>query len=656
MTDAVKSMTVSEWRNGIATRSASTADNVEKVLSGLGIRPQSVLPRSRNVNVRSVKLLGAKLGPSGGARFEFEWAGLEEGLWALMTEGNSKGKSSVLAAVRAALQGRFPGRLKDDIWLWLSEIEVRFRIDRTEYCVSLKKETGEKSAEAAMATVTRQEASAAVELYGGPADDQLETAMGDLFMRELGFDSFRAYRAPQNAVVEHGWPAMSAALFISGAGPAIFGDNLEDGLPLRLMQMFIGLPWVSTYTAISSAYKLLYANKAEGGRSAAEQARVDVRVGMLEKQLDDKKKQLASLPDRRALRARLDNLDTEVSKFQAEVTTARVAGEVTRLEIDAAKAGHDEARRLLQQAEDEGAAGYVFRKLKPVCCPACESKFEATYFTAAEPETCGLCHRPDPGQGNESAVDLTALKAAVADASAAYKKALKKNADAESTLAGAVASRDDAVREMRSVEFELAGDNQADELAREIAILEGRIEELRQPVESTSPAAQGPADQLTILKAAEKVTKEAMEALQAELLRDVEAELFGFAQEFGVSNLESLSLKPNRMDVKQGGADLTYGKLNDGEKLRMRIAAALAVLKIARKRGYGRHPGILVLDSPAATEMSHDDFAALIGAIHKAVAEIAGVQILVGAVIRSELEPVVPMSNRKEAKGNATLF
>jgi hypothetical protein len=657
MAETMKNLTVPEWHEAIAEKSGATAAEVENILSELGIRPQPLLPRARTVNVTSVRLQGTKLAASGGGRFSFEWSGLAEGLWALMTEGNSKGKSSVLSSVRAALQGRFPGRLKDDIWLWVDMIEVSFTIERVEYFVRVIKDIGEKSPQLAEATVHRHDGSKQLLLYQGPANERLEAAMADLFMQELGFDTFRAYRAQHGTVVEHGWAAMSAALFISGAGPAIFGDNLEDGLPLRLMQMFIGLPWVSTYTAVASAYKRFDGEKtAESGATARDRERVRNRVDELTALVEQKKTELAKLPDRSALRADLDKLDRQVSKSQGEVTDQRSELELARLTVDATRSGFNEARRLLQQANDEASAGYVFRKLQPACCPACEVGFGDLHFAAVEVETCGLCRRAETTSVNDEIHDTSSMKAAVADAESAYKTALKALAKSEISLAGAETARDDSLRKMRAVETSLGTSNNSEIVERDIAVLEGRLEELKHSeVDEVTPTENQDA-RLGVLKAAEKITKLAMEALQSELLGEVEKVLFTLAGEFGVSNLESLSLKSNRMDVRQGGADFTYGRLNEGEQLRMRIAAALATLTVAKQRGFGRHPGILVLDSPASAEMSHDDFAALIGAVNVAVRDLPGIQVLVGAVIRPELEPVVPISNRKEAKGSATLF
>ncbi|WP_144223723.1 hypothetical protein [Mesorhizobium amorphae] len=157
-------------------------------------------------------------------------------------------------------------------------------------------------------------------------------------MEELGFERFRAYRSANETVVEHGWPAMLSALFITGPSKAVFGDYLEDGLPLRMIQMFIGLPWVSTYTAVSSALKsVLDASEKKRRISSSEKARIAAREQEVRKELDAKKEALATLPDRGKLRTDLDRLDGEVAASQALVTLRRTELNNQRQRAEAAR-------------------------------------------------------------------------------------------------------------------------------------------------------------------------------------------------------------------------------------------------------------------------------------------------------------------------------
>lgn len=658
MTEKTLPTTVKEWHAAIAAEANSSVEAVAITLETLGVKPQPVLPRTRTLNVNTIRIGGVKRAKDLEDRFSFEWAGLGDGLWALLSEGNSKGKTSILSTVRASLQGRFPGRIKRDVWSWIDSVEVGFAVDNVSYSVSLQKQTGETDEAKATASLMRRSDGPDVCLYSGPAGDGLKCAMGDMFMDELGFDHFHAFKSAQDQVVEHGWPAMSSALFISGPGGAIFGDHTEDGLPLRLIQMFIGLPWVSTYTAVSSSLKRAKSEQAKAHAAAAtEKAKVSTRVAELQLQEREKYDELAKLPDRIKQRSELTRLDGLLVRAQANITSCRNKLEAARVLARETAGAHLEARRLQQQAKDEIAAGYVFRRLKPVCCPACESGFELGRFESTATKTCGLCGSTNIREDEDEVADLAAIDTAVRDSDSARKAAAEAVHTAESALESAEKARASYFDELQLVEDALSGTDRTETLLREIAVIEGRIKELNvTTIDEPEAACDRDGVTLEVLKVAEKLTKKMMESLQAEIMLELETEVFGLTERFGVRNLDTLTFKAHRMDLRQGGVDLTFGGLNSGENLRMRIATALATLKVARSRGFGRHPGLLILDSPAASEMSPEDFSALIGAVGTTVKEIPGVQVIVGAVTRPELDPVIPSDHRRTAMGSAGLF
>jgi len=658
MEDKSLPTTIKEWHTAIATETNTSEENVVSLLETHGIKPQPVLPRARTLNIHAVFIEGLKCAKEQTERFDFKWTELNDGVWALLSEGNSKGKSSIISTIRAALQGRFPGKIKRDVWSWMDFIKVEFSIDHVPYSVSIQKAAGETDPTKATASLLRHTKDLVVHLYQGSAGEELKEAMEDLFMDELGFDHFHAYKSAKDVMVEHGWPAMSSALFITGAGPAIFGDHTEDGLPMRLIQLFIGLPWVSTYTAVSTALKRAKNTLEKAtAQTASAQAKAALRMAELNRQLTERRAELANQPDRVTLRSELNRLDSLLSQAQLGVTACRNKLAATRAVAHESENSYSDARRQLQQAQDEAAAGYVFRKLKPSCCPACETGFTPGRFGTTEQSTCGLCGNPSLHENDDSETDVIALDAAVGDARTMRKTAYETVHIAEASLEKAETERSQYLLKIQEVGNALSESDQSESLRLDIAVLEGRLAELDVTTTDGQVATEAPSmESLQILKAAEKLTKAMMEELQAEIMAELEAEVFGMTERFGVRNLEAFCFKAHKMVLKQGGVETTFTGLNDGENLRMRVATALATLKVARSRGFGRHPGLLVLDSPAATEMSPEDFTALIGAVSKTVREIPGIQVLVGAVLRPELELVIPTTHRKVALGAAGLF
>jgi hypothetical protein len=83
--------------------------------------------------------------------------------------------------------------------------------------------------------------------------------------------------------------------------------------------------------------------------------------------------------------------------------------------------------------------------------------------------------------------------------------------------------------------------------------------------------------------------------------------------------------------LTKGGEDTSFSKVTAGERLRLRIATAIALLRVGKERGLGRHPGLLIIDSPGAEEVSEIDLAALLGELQKITNETQGLQILVAS-------------------------
>jgi predicted nucleic acid-binding Zn-ribbon protein len=654
-----KSQTTADWIALIAERAGVSAAEAEAVLGRHAIEAQPTLPRQRSLCIRSIVLEGVKHGTtSAGGPFRFEWPDLGPGLWALMSDMNSRGKSSILNIIQCALRGDYPARLKSDIWKWLSRIDVCFEIDAVRFRSLVEKPSGEEHQEVVVARLSRHQAGSWIDLYEGPPCPALEAQTAAVFMEELGFAKFHAFSAKTERGHSHGWPAMASALFISDPGRAIFGDILSDALPLRLLQLFTGLPWISTYTAVLTAIKDVETasrHRSAGAERASERLRM--RLSSVEQDLVAARSKLAACPDRDALRRDLAEHDAMLVNLQTDLRNARARLEDLRMQTANATAACVEAKRTLQQVGDEQAAGYVFRRLRPVCCPACEAGIEPGRYQATEAGRCALCGNPELAEADEEAARIETLKHDVADAEATVKR-FSAEVDAAEKHVRSVENRRDVTEAAIEVVKRQLAPTQAAALEIEIVGLHARAAELREVLAEQQPeSASVDSPDIAVLKAAEYVTKRMFEDRQRDILKDVSMAITRLAQRFGVENVAEMEMKPHGvLSIRQGGSETSFTKLSPGERLRVRVAAALAVVEVARARGYGRHPGLLVLDSPGAHEMTESDFAALLTSVHETVSEAEGIQVIMGAVARPELVRVVPREQRIHVQGDAYLF
>ncbi|MFD1034095.1 hypothetical protein ACFQ15_05465 [Sphingomonas hankookensis] len=109
-------------------------------------------------------------------------------------------------------------------------------------------------------------------------------------------------------------------------------------------------------------------------------------------------------------------------------------------------------------------------------------------------------------------------------------------------------------------------------------------------------------------------------------------EILALARQLGVPMLEEVNLNTNAsLRLTKGGEPTTFSAVTAGERLRLRIATAVALLRVGQERGLGRHPGLLIVDSPAAEEVSPNDLTAVLCELQTIAQETEGLQIIIGS-------------------------
>jgi hypothetical protein len=165
------------------------------------------------------------------------------------------------------------------------------------------------------------------------------------------------------------------------------------------------------------------------------------------------------------------------------------------------------------------------------------------------------------------------------------------------------------------------------EAEHELAGATAVVEALR---EMTPDDAEPPVP-VVVLGAAAEILKDEIAQVSAELYAELSDATRDLALSFGIRELESVKIKGNgNMDVtKGGGARSSFSSQSAGERLRLRYALVVALLRTARARDIAGHPGLLLLDSLKAEEVQNDHAQTLLRGLVTAAAEEPGLQVLV---------------------------
>lgn len=653
--------TESGWIRAIAEDSASPESDVRGVLLKYGIRAQTTPPRARGLRFESIELTGVRGESERDGPFKLSWTGLEAGIWVVMSERNLRGKSSILNLLQAAIRGDFPGQVKGDVWKWLETIDISYRIDEVLYKLEVRKSAGDEAAADGTAVLRRSHDRSWITLYEGDAGDGLKSQTECLMMEELGFPVIYAHNKNTGSH-PHGWPSVASTLFLSSSiePKALFGDIAVDGLPLRLLQLFVGLPWVSTYSAALTAQKQVEQALSVRPKRSNLDAVLAAKISDVERRLAEAK-EAAGNGDRDAIRQELQRLDEQTQAVRAAALAAQIALETDAATVASVRVSYDNARRRLKQLEEEHSAGYSFRQLSPTCCPSCETAFDKT--APATPHsgsgTCALCKSDLPD--DDDALDSERIQ----DAQTQVQELLKSLEEAKTNLkltdkaAGEATERvRAATRRTQALQKSLSALPADPELV--VVRLEARLQQLRELAESlTSPGGDDAQIrvELSILRIATDVTKKLMTGMQSDVLDEIATSVMSLAKKFGVSNVTSMQIDgAGRLKIRQGGADIYFSNLTVGEKLRVKIASSLAAVQVAKRRGHGRHPGLLIIDSPGAEEVVSADLEQMLDSVTAAAKEIGGIQIIIGTIARRAVVDVVPETHRLQAKGDGYLF
>lgn len=649
-----------EWLQAIATRAEVETSAVEGVLSAHRIQPSPVLAQPRRLVLREIEFSGEKDGVANAGPFAFSWMALDHGLWAVLSEYNLRGKSTIIEIVRWMIRGRPSSNLQDDVRRWVHAVRLRFLLDSDEYEIVAKTQ-GDPIGNLCRirppgAPGGEQEKTVLADFA---TDSEFEAVMADFFMHAFAMDpisTLRQGREDEGQSVTHSWVAFSGAMFIGTNYEVLLGDMpVTTGLPSRLMQMYLGVPWVSTLAAVKTAHQIVEQTVQVSARKNEQRHEATkVRITSLSAQLAEKRAELAKIPSNDAVRNAIDADTTELADVRRQERAMAENVERAVAALRELTTVHQEDRRDLQTHMDAMSATAIFRRLEPKCCPRCDHTIsKAKKELESSTHSCSVC-----GESITSSEDGEAIKAEllerVAASEAALAQASAKREEAEDGLAALQRKIDLLQRRLESASKELGSEVLRQEATKAVAVLEGRLEEASM---SSFEQADDRSGELKILSAVVTETEARVKAMRDGLLADVSARLVEYAKAFGVENLSKASLKGNAtLSLVKGGTSTSYSKLTEGEKLRLKVATVLAMIEIAEDRGIGRHPGLLMVDSPAAQEVSPVDVDHLIAGLQKVFAKLPHFQVFVAGISSKAITDHIPAANRREVVGNGFIW
>ncbi|MDP9983606.1 hypothetical protein J2W14_003027 [Pseudarthrobacter oxydans] len=492
------------------------------------------------------------------------------------------------------------------------------------------------------------------------ADDRSFTAVvSDMMMTSLGFEAIETWQrnpkgldAEDGKVIKHAWPLWSQALVITNPSiKSVLGETPQ--LATAILQTYLGASWGPATLAARTRKQEI-----EG-----------LLAGLRRRRLKDEQARVSGVAALREEEARIEN---ELAAFPAASTVEYIDAVLTHA-LNTADAlaqseqsvlnyareyGHLE--RELQDAEADELAlveaavtKRFWHSLKPSCCPRCDAAVDEARWKREQEGNCSICDSPiaEPTPTNQQASSADqALGTEAADSGGdvvsddddeldGVKEAGARTAVLARLVTTADQNHDKAVLERnlaRSLHDEAVAAISANggdparrrDLERDLATVRGRLMERTEPTTTSGDGFSDQEERVRILSIAEKVATKRRDLEQQTLLDLVSERVTALGRHLGIDQLERATLKGNaHLPVVKGGKMENFGKLTEGERLRLKIAVVIGLLQVGSLAGVGRHPGLLIIDSLAREEVNPSNVETLLRELRDVAAE-HGLQVI----------------------------
>lgn len=649
---------------------SAEAARVRDALAAHGVQLTSPLPARRQLVVHRLYCEGTKTGTDDNdGAFTIDIP-LGPGPWAIASTLNNVGKSSLLWALSFALRGDgFDAFQRPETVSWFSYVRADIEVAGVAASIRLTFDKPDRPSCRLLSADTLQHLAAldgpqergpGVRVAATAQPDGVKELIDRFMLDRLGLRPLSLWGAEAGAPKDadgnrdsteqvHGWASYFYAVALnSGNSSILLGPTGYNQLPVKLMQLFLDVPYASELTQITTARK----KDTQESNRVQRRAREDAEAR--EEQTD---------PLRRALRAAEEKVTTleagqpDLSGLLAAVDAAARRLARDQAALQEAEEGHvlaHKARvkdeRVVRRAEQSSAARLLLGALEPESCPRCDHEIDDVRRSAEEKEhRCSVCASPLPEVSDDPearVARLSRLQERVNASRAAEDTAQLAVEKAATSCDSSRAAHDLASAHLTSARSGSwytrleSGREAVYQLRGALAVATGNSTGLPEVVGQYVTATASPSDTEddcddddAILAAAVEVLTKVVADHSKALFAELNVEIVSIAHDLGVANLTSVDLSLNgNLNARKTGAKHPFKSFSPTDRLRMRIAAVVGMIKVGRKRGIMSHPGLLLIDAPTAEELSHDNARQAIKTLYDTAADDPGIQILITSI------------------------
>ena len=646
------------WFEEIASKSNCSVQDVKSVIQKYDIQQSPNTGVPKHLQIMSVSFSGTKEGKFSGD-FDFCFDNLESGIYGVISDINLRGKTTILETIKWLIRGSSSSLFQDGVKSWIKKASLKFKIGSVQYQVKLVQSENEVSG-SLLALMAENEVVIA-EFY---SNDEFENCMSEFMIKEFSLDKVSAFRKGRikeevGNKVNHNWATLASVLFISTNYSSLFGDVITDGLTNRLMNMYLGLPWISTYTNLKTIESQIKSeNKVEEIHLDKETERKKKRYSEIINELEEKEKIFSTIPSDKDVQEILKRIRVDYGSISRNLT--QLDADLRRLSEDFRTSKETKLSDTIKvnNFKEDRAANTIFKRLSPTCCPHCDHEIKKEKIEKEKLDHhCAICDEPllesEDAEVllNELLDNLSSSEKTFNSIDREYKNKNRYHLELSSQL-------DELQKQISFQENGLNKFTYRKQIEKDITRLQVLKEEYTvNDSEQKLPHQDDFIDEEKIIKKAIEVTKGRFKVLQEELLQKVSDEILRISKLVGLGHIESIELTSiPTLKIKKDGSSTSYSKCSEGEKLRLKVITTIALLSVAEKQKVGRHPGLLLIDSPGAQEVSDQDLNSLIEGLKQLTEELPFLQIIIASRASDVILSQIDKNHRKHAIGDSYLW
>ncbi|MFJ5792687.1 hypothetical protein ACIP9G_21735 [Lysinibacillus sp. NPDC093197] len=620
-------------------------EEISKILNISNYEKDNPISQGKRLIIKRLKLSGKKIT---GEVIDYD-KNFFTGVNVIFAD-NNKGKSSIFKIIKFALTGD-KSSVKKDVYDWIDTILFEFDLNNTTYSVYINlTNTRIRSGlyrSSIDSLIINENGYIELEDILINFEANTETAFKDK-MQNFFFEQFSYYNLTWTSstkksleLIENNtsWKTYYKSIYLESKDYNVLFLNSEFGSQnKKVLEMILGLK----YTALINSWnkqsdylqnsinKKLFIEKVQDGNNqeknelVTELEKLNIKISEMQEQRKTTFKKTLNIENYKIQSLKLFNLAKEITALNNQV------GQLQKEKL--------QIEKRITNLTEELNFGFFFSNLDIKKCPRCEHEIKPSREISEKTNhKCMLCEDPLDPKNEEDEEILTSkineLSENLAKISAGIERLMENIIQKTEAKIHLESSLNKHEQEVQDYSFE---DKQIDQLSK---LIEKRIEIEHKLVKKNT---ENPDATFEILDHKLKVINCAINLLNKlrykesdNILKSLCSLISSQLIRFGQKNIDQVTIKDNlEIIFIQNGKENKFSELNEGEQLRAKIAVVLSLILLDVKYSVGRHPRILIIDSPGKEEVISNDLISLASIFKEIEDEYKNdLQIIIGTAL-----------------------